>query len=111
MTGRDSFGNNGAARILAHVNHLGACVGLLKVTGQSHRIEFTDRFITAQNTTGIFPSNGRTGLNLGPGNLGVASLTQPALSDEVVYTTLTLGITGIPILHRRIFNGGIVQCH
>jgi hypothetical protein len=39
VSGRDALGNDGAAGVLAQVNHLGVCVGLLPVAGERHRVE------------------------------------------------------------------------
>ena len=34
-----------------------------------------------------------------------------ALGDEVIDTALALGIAGVPVLHRRVLDLGIVQRH
>jgi hypothetical protein len=37
------------------------------------------------------------------------ALAQRALGDEIIDAALALGIAGIPVLHRRIFDLGIVE--
>ena len=111
MAGGNALGDDGAAGVLADVDHLGAGVGLLPVAGQGHRVKLAHRVFAAQHAAWILPSDGRTGLDLGPGDLGVAALAQAALGHEVVDTALALGIARIPVLHRGVFDGGVVQRH
>ena len=42
---RDALGDDGAARVFADVDHLGAGIGLLVLGGQGDRVEFADRVV------------------------------------------------------------------
>jgi hypothetical protein len=57
MTGRNAFGDDGAARVLAHVDHFGPGVGLLVVVGEGNRVELTHRVLTLQDAARILPGN------------------------------------------------------
>src|SRR6202022_615163 len=57
----------------------------------------------------ILPGDRRASLDLGPGNLGLSSLTLPALGDEVVDAAAAFLVPRIPVLHRRVFDLGVVQ--
>src|SRR5216684_2259873 len=58
VTGRDAFGDDSAARVLADVDHLGPGVGLLVVVGKSNRVELAHRVLTLQDAARILPGNG-----------------------------------------------------
>ena len=66
MTGTDTFADNGAARVLADVYHLGAGVGFLMMVGDGHAVELGLRIVAGQDARRIFPGNGRAGLYLCP---------------------------------------------
>ena len=51
------------------MDHLGASVGLLHVVGDGDGIEFADRVVALQDAARVFPGDGRSGFDLGPGNL------------------------------------------
>src|SRR5438128_1348137 len=80
VPGGDPFGDDGAARILADVDHLGAGIGLLIVVGQGHRIEFPHRVVALQDAARILPRDRRPGLYLGPRDLGIGSLALATFS-------------------------------
>src|SRR3546814_18071643 len=42
-------------------------------------------------------------------DLGASALAQPALGDEIVDPALALGVAGIPVLHGRILDLGILE--
>src|SRR3546814_6605240 len=42
-------------------------------------------------------------------HLAALALAQRALGDEIIDAAQTLGVAGLPVLHRRIFDLGIVQ--
>ena len=107
---RDRLGDDPALRILAQMDHLGAGVGLLMSVGDGDRIEFARAFLAAQDAGRIFPRHGRAGFNLGPGHLRPVAAAVGALGDEIVDAALALGIAGVPVLDRRIFDLGVVQC-
>ena len=86
------------------MDHLRAGVGLLIVIGQSHRIEFPYRVVPLQNHARIFPGDGRAGLDLRPGNLGIQSQALAALGDEVKDAAFTFFVAGIPVLHCGILD-------
>src|SRR5690242_19439099 len=71
LAGRDALGDDAAGGVLAEMQHLGAAIDLLKTVRDRDRIEFAARILAAQNAARIFPGDGRTGLDLGPGDLRV----------------------------------------
>src|SRR2546426_8125779 len=81
---RDALRHDRRARILAHVDHLGARVRLLAVVGHRHRIELADRVVALQDTAGVLPRDRRAGLDLRPRNLGAPAATGAALGHEIV---------------------------
>src|SRR5699024_4272510 len=103
----NAFGNNGRARVLANMGHLGAGVGLLHGTGYGDGVELADRVVAAQNAAGIFPGNRGTGFHLRPGNLGAVATAAATLGDEVQNAADALFLAGIPVLHRGVFDAGI----
>ena len=83
VSSRDALADNGAARILSKMDHLGACVGLLLVVGERYGIELADGVVALQDDARVLPGDGRTGLNLGPRDLGILGALA-SLGDEVV---------------------------
>ena len=106
---RDPLGHDSAAGIASDMDHLGAGVSLLFTLGHRYRVKFTDRVITAQDTTGILPGNRGTGLDLGPGYVRTVTAAVTALGDKIVDAATTLFIPGIPVLHGRILDGRIAE--
>ena len=86
------------------MNHLGAGIGLLVVVGDGDGIELANRVVALQDAARIFPGDGCAGLDLGPGNLGIASLTDAALGDEVEDTAAAVLIAGVPVLDGRVLD-------
>ena len=58
---------------------------------------------------GIFPRDCGPGLDLGPGNLRIVAAAIATLGDEIVDAAQPFRIAGIPVLHRRIFDLGVIQ--
>ena len=108
--GGNTLGDNRTLGVLAQMNHLGAGVGLLAATGQRHGIELTDRVVTAQNHTRVFPGDGRAGFHLSPGNMGIF-VGDAAFGDEVVNAATTFLVAWIPVLHGGVLDLGILACH
>src|SRR6185295_3116664 len=81
---RDALGNDPRTRVGAQMDHLGAGIGLLIVVGDGDGIKFAYRVVTAQDAGWIFPGDGRTGLHLGPADLGLFAPAIAALGDEIV---------------------------
>src|SRR5882724_6257721 len=109
MAGGNTLGYDGAASVLAHMNHLGAGVGLLVMIGERNRIELADRVVAAQHAARIFPRDRRSGLNLRPRDSGIDAFAQAALRDKVVNTPNSVRVARVPILHSRILDVGIVE--
>ena len=63
VAGGNTFRQNGAARVLAEMDHLGTGIGLLVMVGECHRIELTDGVIATQDHAWILPGNRRAGFN------------------------------------------------
>src|SRR5262245_32169532 len=93
------------------MQHLGAAVDLLVAVGNRDRVELTARIVAAQDAARILPGAGRTGLDLGPGDLEGAAAAVATLGDEIVDAALAFRIARIPVLYRRILDLGIVESH
>src|SRR6202011_919361 len=96
--GGDALGDDPAGGVLAEMDHLGAGIDLLVAVRNRDRIELATRIVAAQDAARIFPGDGRAGLDLGPGNLGIVAAAVAALGNEIVDTALALRISGIPVL-------------
>src|SRR5215208_6716567 len=91
------------------MDHLGSSVGLLLSVDDRDGVELSDRVVTLENYARILPRDGGTGLHLGPRDLRVDACRFAALGDEVVDAASSLGVAGIPILHRRVLHCRIVE--
>src|SRR6267142_5734965 len=107
--GRDALGNDPARGVLAEMQHLGAGIDLLVAVRNRDRVKLAARIVAAQDAAWIFPGDRRPGFDLGPGDLGIVAAAVAALGDEIVDAALAFRIAGIPVLHRRIFDLGIVE--
>ena len=108
---RNALRNDPARRVLAEMDHLGAAIDLLHPVGHGNRIELAARIIAPQNAAWIFPRNRRTRLNLRPADLGIGTAAIAALGHEIIDAAFAIRIARIPILHRRIFDLGIIHRH
>ena len=108
-TGSDPLRDDAAGRVLAQVNHLGAAVDLLMAVRDRDRIELAARIVAAQDATRIFPGDRRPGFDLGPGDFRIVAAAVATLGDEIVDAADAFGIAGVPVLHRRIFDLGVVE--
>ena len=91
------------------MDHLGAGIGLLVVVGDRDRVELTHAVFTVQHAARVLPRHRAAGLDLRPADLAARALAQPALGDEIVDPAHAFGIAGIPVLHGRILDLGIVH--
>src|SRR5215470_14804389 len=91
------------------MNHLGAGIDLLVAVRDRDRVELAAGIVAAQDAARIFPGDRRSGLDLGPGDLGVLAAAVATLGDEIVDATLAFGVAGVPVLYRRIFDLGIIE--
>ena len=107
---RDALGDDGAAGVLAQVDHLGAGVRLLGVAGQRHRVELAHGVVAAQHHGRVLPGDRRAGFHLGPADLGVV-VGDAALGHEVVDAALAVLVAGVPVLHRGVLDLGAGQGH
>src|SRR4029077_941750 len=105
----DALGDDAAGGVLAEVQHLGAAVDLLVSVRDRDRVELAARIVAAQDAARIFPGDGRAGLELRPGDLGVCAAAIAALGDKVVDAALPVRVARIPVLDGRILDLGIVQ--
>ena len=94
---------------LPEMDHLRAGVGLLHVVGRRDRVELADRVVALQDAARILPGDRRAGLDLRPGDLRVDADAVAALGHEVVDAALAVLVAGIPVLNRRVLDGGVVQ--
>src|SRR5207253_9973292 len=97
------------ARILAHVDHLGARVRLLAVVGHGHRIELADRVVALQDTAGVLPRDRRAGLDLRPRNLGAPAATRAALGPAIVAPGPSRFVPRVPARNGRVLDGSTVD--
>jgi len=65
--------------------------------------------VPQKDATGIFPGDGRAGFHLGPADLRGLPAANAPLGHEIVNASLSLLITGIPILNGTVFDLGMVQ--
>ena len=91
------------------MNHLGASIGLLIIVGDGDGIKFAHTVIAIQHAAGVFPRNRRACFHLRPADFGSRALAQGPLGHEVINAAPAFGIAGIPVLHRGIFNLGIIE--
>ncbi len=106
--GADALRDDGALRVAADVDHLGAGVGLLHAVDHRHRVELADAVVALQDHRGILPGDRRAGLDLRPRDLGPRARLA-ALGDEVVDAADAVLVTGIPVLHRAVLDGRVVE--
>ena len=71
-------------------------------------MELAARIVAAQNYARVLPGDGRSGLNLRPGDVRALARTQASLGDEVVDATPAAFVAGVPVLHRRVLDVGVV---
>ncbi len=109
VPGGDALGDDRRLGVLADVDHLGAGVGLLVVVGHGHRVELADRVVSLQDAARILPGDRRSGLDLSPGDLRVLPQALTAFGHEVVDAALAVLVSGIPVLHRRVLDLGVVE--
>src|SRR3954447_3370249 len=86
------------------MDHLRAGIGLLTVVRDRDRVEFANRIVAFENAARVFPCDRRAGLDLGPRDLRPIATAGAALRDEIIDAAPALGISGIPVLHGRIFD-------
>jgi hypothetical protein len=98
MTGGNSLRDDGAAGVLADMDHFGPGIRLLVVGSDGYGIELADGVIPFQNAARVLPGNCGTRFHLSPGNLGIAAFTFASFGHEVINTTLAFLISGIPVL-------------
>src|SRR5690606_22707129 len=67
--------------------------------------------VAAEDAARIFPGNGGAGLHLGPGDFRAGAAAVAAFGDEVVDAALAILVAGIPVLHRRVLDLGIIERH
>src|SRR5690606_5128180 len=84
-------------------------IDLLLAVGNGDRIELAARAVATQDAARIFPGDRRAGLDLGPGDLGILATAIATLGDEIVDAALAVLVSGIPILHRRILDLGVIE--
>ena len=109
--GADALRDDGAARVLADVDHLGAGVGLLHVVGQGYRVELPHRVIALKNAGRVLPGDGRASLDLGPTDVAAGPATGASLGNEVVDAAAAFLVAGIPVLDGGVLDGGILEGH
>src|SRR5262249_11990388 len=109
VAGGDPFRDDAARRVLSEMQHLGARIDLLIAVGDGDRVELATRIVAAQDAARILPGDGRTGLQLGPADLGVFAATVAALGDEVVDAAAPFRVAGIPVLDGRVLDLGVVE--
>src|SRR5438876_713919 len=102
VASRDALGDDGAARVLADVDHFGPGISLLVIVGEGNRVELAHRVLTLQDAARILPGNGGTGLHLRPGDLRVHTQALAPLGHEVEDPALAVLVARVPVLHRGV---------
>ena len=72
------------------MNHLCACVGLLKIVGNGNRIKFCARIVAFEDCARIFPRDCRTCFYLRPREFGSVAFTDSALCNEIINSALAV---------------------
>src|SRR6476660_2345094 len=107
--GRNALRDDRRTRVAPDMDHLGAGVGLLAGVGDRDRIEFAARLVAFEDAARIFPGDRRAGLDLSPRDLRARAAASAALCHEIVDAALARGVAGIPVLHGRVFDLGILM--
>src|SRR5690606_10113408 len=81
---RYTFRYNFGTGVLTEVYHLRTRVGNLLVPRHRDGIELTNGVISFEDNAGILPRDGRAGLHLCPGDLGVVAFTDTAFGNEII---------------------------
>lgn len=102
VAGGNRFRDDRAARVLAHVDHFRAGVGLLPFIAYGHRVEFAHRFVAHEQATWILPRYRGARLDLGPRNARFTARALSSLCHEVVDAAYAFVVTGVPVLDRRV---------
>ena len=89
------------------MDHLSAGIGLLHVIGDCNGVELSDSVVAFQDHTWIFPGDGGSRFDLRPGNLGTVTKANATFGDEIVDSTFTILVAGIPVLYSTVFDIGI----
>ena len=89
------------------MQHLGAGVCFLVVVGDGDAVELRLRIVAHEDAGRIFPSDGTSGFHLRPRQTGIATAQLPAFGDEVIDSTLSIFVAGIPVLNGGVFHLGV----
>lgn len=101
----DAFRDDCGACIFSDVDHFGSGIGLHGSCCEGHGVELADRVVALEDAAGVFPGNGGSGFDLGPGDLGVISEAFAPFCDEVIDAALScFGVARIPVL-----DGGVAD--
>ena len=110
LSSGDALGNDAADRVLAEMQHLGAAVDLLVTVGDRDRVELAARIVAAQDagsdTSRLSPSRSPPASRISSSE---SPRQSPRLVTKLKMPPLPLLVAGIPVLHGRIFDLGIVQ--
>ena len=71
--------------------------------------DLADRIVALQNATWVFPGDGRSGFHLRPRNFRAVAAACAAFCDEIVDAAFALRVAGVPVLHRRVLDLGVLQ--
>ena len=106
---RNSLRDDGAARVLADVDHLGAGVGLLHVVGHGDRVELANRVVARRMQLGYFHVMAEPVSTCVQEILRIVAAAVAALGDEIVDAAFAVLVAGIPVLHRRVLDLGVLH--
>src|SRR5262249_6006770 len=93
----------------AEMDHLGAAIDLLEAVRDRDRIELAAGIVAAEDAARVLPGDGGAGFDLSPGNLRIGTTAVATLGDEIVDAALAFRVAGVPVLHRRIFDLGVIE--
>src|SRR5262249_10069229 len=72
-------------------------------------IELADGIVALEDAARILPCNRGAGFDLSPGNLGIAAEALAPFGDEVVDAPLAVFVSGVPVLHGRVFDLRVLE--
>ena len=73
------------------------------------RVELAHRVVALQDAARVLPGDRRAGLDLRPRDLRALAAARAALGDEVVDAAAAFLVAGVPVLHRRVLDLGVVE--
>ena len=84
------------------MDHLGACVGLLVVVGDSYGVELGAGVVTFKYATRVLPCDGRSCFDLCPTEASIL-VGDTTFGNKVVDSTFAVLVARVPVLYGGVF--------